>query len=145
MTLALMLGCLVVAGYVVAPVLFAEASSHAQAGLLAGAVFKVCNQGLLVLGAAAAAFYWQLGERRKRIWLPLLILVALVATNVFALTPIMVELKAVAGPMDALATDDPQRQAFGMWHGISAVLHLCASLCAVWLVACGVVKRPVKA
>jgi len=126
-------------------VLFAEASSHAQAGKLAGAIFKICNQGLLVLGAAAAAFYWQLGERRKRIWLPLLLLLALVAINAFALTPIMVELKAAAGPIDALAADDPQRQAFGMWHGISAMLHLCASLSAIWLVACGVTKRPVEA
>jgi len=141
LTLALMLGCLVVAGYITAPVLFAEASSHAQAGLLAGAVFKVCNQGVLVLGAAAAAFYWRLGERRKRIWLPLLLLVLLIAVNAFALTPMMAELKAAAGPIDALAIDDPQRQMFGMWHGISALLHLCSSLSAAWLVACGVVSH----
>ncbi len=136
LTLALMLGCLVVAGYIVAPVLFAEASSHAQAGLLAGAIFKVCNQGVLVLGAAAAAFYWQLGERRKRVWLPLLLLCLLIAVNAFVLTPIMAELKAAAGPIDALAVDDPQRQTFGMWHGVSAVLHLCASISSAWLIAC---------
>ena len=54
--LALMLGLLLVMGYVVTPVLFASAGSVEIAGLLAGKLFHVANSGLLLLAVAVALF-----------------------------------------------------------------------------------------
>lgn len=141
LSLALMLGALVISGYVVAPVLFSHADSHQQAGMLAGVIFHQCNQGILVLALAVAAFYWQLGERRKTCWLPLLLVVVLVAANAFYVAPMIEQIKHAAGAIEALAEDDPQRASFAAWHGISAVLHLLASLAAAWLVAAGSPRR----
>ena len=136
LSLALMLGALLVSGYVVAPLLFAHADSH-QAGMLAGVIFHQCNQGVLVLSLAVAAFYRKLGERRKRCWLPLLLLAALVAVNLLYVAPMIEHIKQAAGAIDALAPDDPQRASFAAWHGVSAVLHLAASIASAWLVALG--------
>ncbi len=61
----------------------------------------------------------------------------LVATNEFLLAPIMETLKSAMGSIDALPPGDPQRAAFGMWHGISAVLDLLATLVSIILVALG--------
>jgi len=67
----------------------------------------------------------------------------MVVGNEFGVSPVMADLKAEAGPIDALAKDDPQRALFGLWHGISAVFHLLASLSAALLVALGAI-RPVQ-
>ncbi|PIP01909.1 MAG: DUF4149 domain-containing protein [Zetaproteobacteria bacterium CG12_big_fil_rev_8_21_14_0_65_54_13] len=141
--LAMMLALLIVPGYIVAPVLFSAASSQAVAGELAGKVFHISMISLLFMAAAVAAFWMrmqaeQIGLRR---WLLLLVVVLLVAVNAFALAPIMADIKAQMGPIDLVAKDDPQRQLFGMWHGISAVLHLLASLVTALLVALGPVGR----
>ncbi len=134
--LAMMLALLVVPGYVVAPVLFAKAGSSAEAGMLAGHVFHLAN-GAILLFAAALAFFWRrIGVSRMR-WLLLGGLALLVAGNEFGLAPLMADLKQQMGPIDAVPDDDPQRQDFGMLHGISALLHLAASLMAVVLVGMG--------
>lgn len=135
--LALMLGLLVVSGYLVAPLLFKFAGSQQLAGMLAGHIFHSANLGILFLAAATAAFWLRMESQGKWRWGLLLALVVLVAVNEFALTPKMAALKAAMGPIDLLPKDHPQRAEFGMWHGISAVLHLAASLAAVWLVALG--------
>jgi len=142
--LALMLGLLVVSGYVVAPVLFAHAGSTTLAGALAGDVFHAANRGVLLLTVAVVVFWLRMRKSGADIgslrWLLLLSVAALVAGNEFAVAPMIVEIKAQIGSFDALAADDPQRQLFGLWHGVSAIMHLLASLCAATLVALGALR-----
>jgi len=139
--LALMLGLLAVSGYVVAPVLFAKAGSHALAGSLAGAIFHLANLGLIFLAAAVTVFWLRMARSGMPIgrlrWLLLLALAVLVAVNEFGITPVIVGLKGQMGPIDLVAHDDPLRKLFGIWHGVSAVLHLLATLFAVVLVGLG--------
>jgi len=142
--LALMLGLLVVSGYVVAPVLFAHAGSTSLAGALAGDVFHIANRGVLVLAVAVAVFWLRMRKSGADIgrlrWLLVVLVAALMAGNEFGIAPMIVELKAQMGSFDALAADDPQRQLFGLWHGVSAVMHLLASVCAAVLVALGALR-----
>ena len=140
--LALMLGLLVVSGYVVAPQLFAHASSRMVAGALAGHIFHLANSALLLLALACAAFWLRLQSAGAAIgrlrWLLLAAVAVLVAVNEWGLAPQMEAVKALMPHgYDALAADDPLRARFGMLHGISAMLHLLASLLAAVLVAMG--------
>jgi len=137
LSLALMAGLLIVTGYVVVPVLFARAASSAEAGMLAGHIFHIVNRGVLLLAVAVALFWWRMGGVGKLRWAILLTVMVSVAVNEFALTPAIVDIKNQAGPIEELAKDHPQRIAFGMWHGISAVIHLLASLCTAVLVMLG--------
>ncbi len=132
--LLLMLSSMVVSGYVIAPLLFYYAATPTIAGELAGIVFQISNGVVLLLGLAAIDAFWREGIYEKKVWLPLLLVIDLVALNGFVFTPIIADIKAVAGPIELLLLDDPQRQAFGMWHGITAVLHLVISACCTWLV-----------
>ncbi|MDQ6992647.1 MAG: DUF4149 domain-containing protein [Mariprofundus sp.] len=138
--LALMLALLVVPGYIVAPALFAGAGSQALAGELAGTIFHISLLSLLFLAASVAAFWLRMEAGRSR-WVLLLLLSLLVAINAFALAPIMAELKVQMGPIDLVAKEDPQRQLFGLYHGISAILHLLSSFIAIALVAIGPVRK----
>jgi len=136
LALALVLALLVVPGYVVAPVLFSVLDSHAQAGHVAGAIFHISNRGLLFLLLAIAAFWWQREAGRLR-WVLLIAVLCLIGTNEFIISPVIQDLKVAMGPIDAVPADDPQRAAFGMWHGVSAIMHLFSSLIAALLVALG--------
>jgi len=138
--LALMLGLLVVSGYVVAPQLFAHVGSRAMAGMLAGHIFHLANSGVLILGVALLAFWLRSGQKSRVRWGLLAALILLVAVNEFAVTPGIAALKTEAGDITQLAADDPLRVRFGMWHGISAILHLLASLLAALLVVLGTGK-----
>jgi len=137
--LALMLGLLVVPGYIVAPVLFAKAGSVALAGSLAGDVFQMANMGLIFLAAAVMVFWLRMVKGGLTIgrlrWSLLLVATALVVGNEYGVSPILAELKAQIGPMPA--DDDPQRKLFGYWHGISALIHLFAAITTAALVALG--------
>jgi len=135
LALAIMLGLLLVPGYLAAPVLFQHAASQAQAGMLAGELFHIANRGVLLLAVAVAGFWLKQGGQGGWRWGGLVLLVILVAANEFALTPIMAEIKQAMGPIDAVPKDDPERLRFGMWHGISALIHLMATLAAMLLVA----------
>lgn len=139
--LALMFGLLVVSGYVVAPILFAKAGSSHEAGRLAGEIFHVVNNGVIIMAVAVAAFWFRMKSVTKLNWGMLLVLGSLVAINEYGVFPMIAELKLAAGPIDALADDDPLRQTFGMWHGVSAVIHLLASIVAAILLLMGVHKR----
>ncbi|MDQ6975095.1 MAG: DUF4149 domain-containing protein [Mariprofundaceae bacterium] len=132
--LLLMLASMVTSGYIVTPLLFYYANSPSEAGVFAGIVFQTCNAVVLLLGLAAIDAFWKLGAYKKRIWLPLLLILDLIALNGFVFTPIIADIKAAAGPIELLPSDDPQRQAFGMWHGITAVVHGAISVCCAWLV-----------
>ena len=147
--LALMLALLVVPGYVVAPVLFAKAGSSALAGELAGAVFHMANLGLIFLALAVIVFWLRMGREPSALvgrlrWTLLLAILLLVAGNEYAIAPMIADLKVQMGPIDQVAAENPLRQQFGMWHGVSAVLHLLASLAATGLVALGAVRPGLK-
>ncbi len=134
--LALVLALLVVPGYIVAPVLFASLDTAAQAGHLAGVIFHTANRAILLL-LLAVALFWRGRDAGRWRWVMLTALLLLCAIQEFALAPHMQAMKDAMGPIDALPEGDPQRAAFGMWHGISALLHLVASLLAVLLTALG--------
>jgi len=143
--LALMLGLLVVSGYVVVPVLFAKAGSHALAGSLAGHIFHLANLGLIFLAAAVIVFWLRMGKSGMAIgrlrWSLLLIVVILAVLNEYGVTPVIADLKAQMGPIDLVPDDNPQRKLFGIWHGVSALLHMFAAIAAALLVALGA-NRP---
>ncbi len=140
--LAMILALLVVPGYVVVPVLFARADSDAQAGMLAGHIFHLSNIAILLFAAALAFFWRRIATAPTRStrwrWLLLIAVVGMVAINEFALAPVMADLKQQMGPIDEVSREDPQRKLFGMWHGISALLHMLAAAAAVVLVGLGV-------
>ena len=142
--LALMLGMLVIPGYVVAPLLFAHAGSLAMAGMLAGQIFHMTNLGLMMIAAAVIVFWLRMRSSGMDIgrlrWSLLAVVAALIVINEYSVSPVLADLKMQIGVMDLVAEDHPLRQKFGMWHGISAVIHLVASLTAAALVALGPTK-----
>jgi len=140
LALALVLALLVVPGFIVAPVLFANLDTAAQAGHLAGIVFHTANRAILLL-LIAVALFWRGRDAGIWRWLLLAALLLLCGISEFVLSPHMQSLKDAMGPIDVLPKGDPQRAAFGMWHGISAILHLAASLMAAGLVALGWSER----
>ena len=139
--LAMMLGLLVVPGYVVTSVLFAKAESSAVAGMLAGHLFHVANMGLLLLAVAVAFFWMRLAGEGKTIgrlrWLLLAAIALLVALNEFVMAAKIESLTAQVGAVAELAEDDPMRQTFRIWHGAASLMHLLATLAAVLLAALG--------
>ncbi|PCI42776.1 MAG: hypothetical protein COB41_08810 [Proteobacteria bacterium] len=135
--LAMMLGLLMVSGYVVTPILFAKAESSMQAGMLAGHIFHMVNIGVLFLAAAVASFWMRSHTAGRLNWVLLLLIVLLISINEFGISPLIQGIKDSVDAIDALAKDDPQRVQFGMYHGVSAVCHLLASLMAALLVALG--------
>jgi len=142
--LGLILGLLVVPGYVVAPVLFAKAGSASLAGSLAGDVFHMANTSILFLVAAVWVFWFRMQKSGAVIgqlrWLSLTVVLLMVVGNEFGVSPIIADLKNAAGPIDELTRDDPQRALFGLWHGVSAVFHLLASLATALLLASGAMR-----
>jgi len=140
LALALVLALLVVPGYIVAPVLFANLDSAAQAGSLAGSIFHVANRGILLL-LVALMLFWRGRDAGRWRWILLGALLLLCGLNEFVLSPHMQALKDAMESIDVLPKGDAQRAEFGMWHGISAVIHLGASLLAVVLTALGWSER----
>jgi len=136
LSLALVLALLVVPGFIVAPVLFANLGSHALAGHLVGIIFHLSNRGILILLLAIAFFWWK-REAGKCRWILLGAAACLVGSNELLLSPAMEHLKSAMGSIDALPPGDPQRAEFGMWHGASEVLHLLATLISMALVVLG--------
>ncbi|MES0370981.1 MAG: DUF4149 domain-containing protein [Mariprofundaceae bacterium] len=139
--LALILGLLAVSGYVVVPILFAKVGSSAEAGRLAGEIFHVMNLGVLLMAVAVGSFWMRTKNIARSNWILLVLLLILITVNEYAVSPLLADLKAAAGPIDALSSDDPKRVEFGMWHGISATVHLLATIAAAGLVMLGGHKR----
>lgn len=132
LSLALMLGLLVVPAYVVAPILFAELES-AQAGLVAGKIFHTSNIAVLILGVAAAVFAYRI-QVQKITWVLLGMVILMIAINAFAVSEMMAAIKTEAGDISALPKDDPLHLAFSFWHGIGSVMQLLSSLFLIVLV-----------
>ncbi len=133
--LTLWVGGLWVAGYVVAPSLFATLDDRQLAGRLAGQVFHIMSYigfvagGLLLFSVVInrGSSWW----RDSRAFL-LLVMLILVAVGAGILQPMMQELK-LAG----IAPGTEQAAAFGRLHGISSIFYLLTSLLGLWLVATG--------
>ncbi len=132
LSLALMLGLLVVPAYVVTPVLFAELEST-QAGLIAGKIFYTSNLSILILAIAAALFCRRI-QVKKSIWYLLALVALAVFINTFGVTNMMSMIKAEAGDISTLGDDDPLRWAFMFWHGMGSMLQMVGSILALVLV-----------
>ncbi|MDQ7005061.1 MAG: DUF4149 domain-containing protein [Ghiorsea sp.] len=132
LSLALILGLLVVPAYVVAPMLFAELES-AQAGLVAGQIFYTSNLTILILLVTAALFCQRI-QVKKATWYLLGLVGLMVVINAFGITSMMTMIKAEAGDITALDSDDPLRWAFAFWHGMGSIIHMIATILVVILV-----------
>ncbi|MDX8390729.1 MAG: DUF4149 domain-containing protein [Mariprofundaceae bacterium] len=135
--LSLILGLLIVPGYIIAPILFSVAPTVHEAGNYAGHIFHVTNLASLVVGLLLAICWWTVSDYKtsRSCWWTLLATVLLIAINEFAIANVLAQLKAeVGGNMRALSAESPQRLLFGRWHGVSALLHLIASCACVTLV-----------
>jgi len=132
LSLALVLGFLLVPAYVVAPVLFAELES-VQAGLIAGKVFYMSNLAILILLVSALLFCYRI-QVKKSTWYLLGLVMLMVVINAFGVTSMMSMIKAEAGDITALDKTDPLRLAFAFWHGMGSILQLISSLLVVVLV-----------
>ena len=126
--LTLWVGSLWVAGFVVAPLLFAELDDRALAGNVAGSLFTVtsyiglvCGSLLLVINSVS---FWRINWRAVVIVCMLL----LVVIGQFVVTPMVADLR-VQG-----LTDTPR---FGQLHGLASVLFTLTSVLGVVLVAAG--------
>ena len=126
--LTLWVGALWVAGFIVAPLLFAELDDRALAGSLAGSLFTVtsylglCCGGLLLIfnGLTFRASNW-----RAIVIVSMLLLVII---GQFVVTPMVVELRAQG------LTDSAR---FGQMHGAASVLFILTSVLGLVLVAAG--------
>ena len=126
--LTLWVGSLWVAGFVVAPLLFAELDDRAQAGSVAGSLFTltsyiglVCGRLLvLVNGRVFRCINWRL--------VVIVCMLLLVAVGQFVITPMVADLR-VQG-----LSGTPR---FGQLHGLASVLFIITSVLGLLLVAAG--------
>lgn len=131
------------AGYVVAPSLFATLDDRQLAGQLAGQIFRLVGYLGLVAGVCLVfSLIAQKGrgclrDNRVRI---LLIMLLLVTLGSGVLQPMMQELK-----LGGIALGSEQAVQFGRLHGLSSILYMCNSLLGLWLVATGFRDKPGEA
>jgi hypothetical protein len=133
--LTLWVGGLWVAGYVVAPSLFASLDDRQLAGQLAGQVFRIMSYiGLSAGGVLLISMLVRVGSswvREWRVWV-LVTMLVLVAVGAFVVQPMMVELK-----IGGIIPGSEQAASFARMHGISSILFLMTSLLGLSLVAVG--------
>ncbi len=119
--LALWVGAALLMAGAVAPAAFAVLPTRALAGLLVGRVLPPIFIGGILVGIGAALLAWHDGAPfpRTRVALPIVAAIACLIAQ-FVIGPRIAALRAEMGPsIEALATDDPRRAAFGRLHGIS--------------------------
>ncbi|UCC13785.1 MAG: DUF4149 domain-containing protein [Gammaproteobacteria bacterium] len=121
----LWVGCLWTVGYLVAPVLFAELDSNAQAGQVAGTLFTLVTWLSLVCGGLLLLTLNLNGADRLRGFVIVAMLV-LVCANEWGIRPAMEAARLPDG------TTGPR---FGLLHGVSATMYLVTSLTGLFLVA----------
>jgi len=124
-------GGLWTAGFVVAPLLFAELDDRALAGTLAGAIFRVMSYAGLACGACLLVINWLLrGERRFIAWQTFVIAAMLVLTvfGEFVLAPWIAELRA-AGLTESAR--------FAEAHGLASGVYLVNCVLGLVLVSTG--------
>jgi len=126
--LTLWVGSLWVAGFVVAPLLFAELDDRALAGSVAGSLFSLTSY--IGLGCGGLLLVLNATTFRRSNWRALVIvsMLLLVVIGQFVITPMVAELR-VQG-----LTDTPR---FGQLHGLASVLFIMTSVLGLGLVAAG--------
>lgn len=124
--LTLWVGSLWTAGYVVAPLLFAQLGEPRLAGALAGAMFTVVAHIGLACGSVLTLVQWlqRPSLRNWRAWV-MLIMVVLIGAGEFGIRRYMV----------------PGAPDFGRLHGIAQSIFLVVSLLGLVLVAAGLRAR----
>jgi len=125
------LGAASIVSAVVAPAAFAVLPSRTLAGALVGRVLPVVFWSGMLIAALSVATTWSLLPRVARIAASGTMFVACAIAQL-VVSPRIDRIRAVvSGPIDALATDDPQRMAFGRLHGISVGLLAIAAIAAL--------------
>ncbi|MFC4159632.1 DUF4149 domain-containing protein [Chitinimonas lacunae] len=129
----LWVGGLWVIGVVVAPILFQQLD-HAQAGRVAGALFRAMAWiGIVAGGYLVLDLLWQAGLaafRSRTFWL-LMAMLTLTLVNHFAVFPVIAALK----PQMHAAAEGVFGGGFQSWHTISSLIYLLQSLLGLALVA----------
>lgn len=121
----LWVGALWTVGYLVAPVLFAELDSSAEAGRLAGSLFTLVAWLSLVCGGLLLLAL-NLSEADRVRGILIVAMLLLICANEWGIRPVMEAARLPDG------TTGPR---FGMLHGISATMYLVVSLTGLFLVA----------
>ena len=142
--IALWLGAAVFFSFAVAPSAFAVLPARELAGAVVGRTLAVVNIGGFVISLLlllTVPFAGSLVSRRALLLesVALTIIAVVTAAGQWIITPRLESLRAQMGrPIDALATDDPLRVAFGSLHGYSVValsVGMIAALIALLLIA----------
>ncbi|BAZ94087.1 MULTISPECIES: DUF4149 domain-containing protein [Thiohalobacter] len=132
--LTLWVGGLWMIGYLAVPLLFHQLDDTRLAGQLAGEMFRALNW----FGLAAGALLLISNRMQARPgldWraLTLVLMLALILVNAFAISPLMQELKA-----GGLVAGSEAAARFGRLHGLSSFLYLIQSLLGLGLVVFGI-------
>ncbi len=116
-------------GYIAAPVVFHVIPNKILSGNVAGQMFAVTAYVGLVCAAWLLLWSWvKYGQvmLRQAIVRVILGMLALVLTGQFAIQPLLVSLKQEALPLPVMQSQLAAQ--FGMWHGISSLMFLVASV-----------------
>jgi Domain of unknown function (DUF4149) len=142
LVVAVWFGASLLLSAVVAPAAFAALPTRTLAGAVLGPVFPVLFIGGMIAGllaiadGALGAAYWRLGAG----------IVMTVSSSVAQLVilPSIERVRAsIPGAVEALASDDPRRMAFGRLHGFSvACLGLAMVAALVFMVLAAMASSP---
>lgn len=135
--LTLWIGGLWAVGYLVAPVLFHQLQNPQVAGIVAGELFTLMSW----IGLASALILvviYSFIDREKWRFIVILFISALVAINLFYLSPEIIELRGLAGGAFEKGTEIHNR--FALLHGIASGVYLLVSLLGLLLV----IRQPDK-
>ena len=135
----LWVGSLWTVGYLVAPTLFATLADRAQAGTIAGSMFRIeawlslaCAVILLLSLRGSPAMYPDVGQAGR--WTPLRLVIAMALCTLigyFGLQPFMATLREAAAGHEMIGDT---RLYFGLLHGAASVIYLLQSLLGMALI-----------
>lgn len=116
-------------GYIAAPVLFHAIPDKVLAGNVAGQMFAVTAYAGMTCAALLLVYCKMLFGaamfRRGVVWI-ILVMLALTLLGQFGIQPVLAGLKAQALPLPVMQSDFAAQ--FRLWHGISSMMFLLASL-----------------
>ncbi len=124
-------------GYLVVPELFQQLPTAQMAGTMAGALFLQLGQAGLICSLILIGLYSFIDQAKWR-FVVLLLIAALIASNLYILTPELAALRETAG--SALQKGTEIYRKFSLLHGIASGLFLLVSLLGLLLV----VRQPDK-
>jgi Domain of unknown function (DUF4149) len=144
--LSIWVGGLIVLGAIAAPALFAALTGHdpiagrATAGVVFAAIFHRFQQlswGLAAIVLASLGTRAALGPRPRRlavrVW-TVLMMVAVSLGTVLIVSPRIESLRrTLPANLTQVASDDPQKVAFGRWHAVSTALMAVTAIAGLGL------------